>query len=49
LPGYEAVQLSSALTWQESLGTEILLATFDQQLWEAPKAGVTAWPDKLSG
>ena len=48
LRGYDAVQLASALTWQESVGTEILLATFDQQLWEAaPKAGLKAWPDKL--
>lgn len=50
LRGYDAVQLASALTWQESVGAEILLATFDQQLWEAaPKAGLKAWPDKLSG
>ena len=50
LRGYDAVQLASALTWQESVGTEIVLATFDQQLWEAaPKAGLKAWPDKLSG
>ena len=49
LRGYDAVQLASALAWQGSAGAEILLATFDQQLWEAaPKAGVRAWPDKLS-
>lgn len=49
LRGYDAVQLASALTWQESVGAEILLATFDRQLWDtAPKAGVKAWPDKLS-
>ena len=48
LRGYHAVQLASALSWQESVGTEILLATFDQQLWEAaPKAGLKAWPEKL--
>jgi hypothetical protein len=42
----DAVQLASALAWQESVGTEIVLATFDQQLWEpAPKAGVKTWPD----
>ena len=47
---YDAVQLASALTWQESVGTEIVLATFDQQLWDAaPHAGLKAWPDKLSG
>ena len=46
--GYDAVHLASALIWQECVGTEILLATFDLQLWEAaPKAGVKAWPDQL--
>jgi predicted nucleic acid-binding protein len=50
LRGYDAVQLASALAWQESVGTEIVLATFDRQLWvAAPKAGVKAWPDKLPG
>jgi predicted nucleic acid-binding protein len=50
LRGYDVVQLASAVTWQESVGTEILLATFDQQLWKAaPRAGVRAWPDKLPG
>lgn len=48
LRGYDAVQLASALAWQESAGTEILLATFDRQLWEAAsKAGVRAWPARL--
>jgi predicted nucleic acid-binding protein len=50
LRGYDAVQLASALTWQESVGQEIVLATFDQQLWEAAKrSGLKAWPDQLSG
>jgi hypothetical protein len=48
LRGYDAVQLASAVTWQQSVGAEILLATFDQQLWEAAlKAGLKAWPDEL--
>jgi predicted nucleic acid-binding protein len=48
LRGYDAVQLASALTWQESVGEEIVLATFDQQLWEAAKRlGLKAWPDQL--
>jgi predicted nucleic acid-binding protein len=48
LRGYDAVQLASALTWQESVGTEIVLATFDEQLWEAAKrTGLEAWPDQL--
>jgi predicted nucleic acid-binding protein len=50
LRGYDAVQLASALTWQESVGEEIVLATFDQQLWEAAKrTGLKAWPEQLSG
>jgi hypothetical protein len=48
LRGYDAVQLASAHIWQESLGTEIVLATFDRQLWEAaPNVGLKAWPEKL--
>ena len=50
LRGYDAVQLASALTWQESVGEEIVLATFDQQLWEAARqAGMKAWPETDSG
>lgn len=48
LRGYDTVQLASALTWQESIGHEIILATFDQQLWEAAgRAGLKAWPDQF--
>jgi uncharacterized protein len=48
LRGYDAVQLASAIAWREAIGTDILLATFDRQLWEAaPKAGLMAWPDTL--
>ncbi len=47
LRGYDAVQLASALTWQDALGQEIVLATFDRQLWEAaPEAGLRVWPAK---
>jgi predicted nucleic acid-binding protein len=50
LRGYDAVQLAAALTWQESVGAEIVLATFDWQLWEAAKrTGLAAWPDRLPG
>jgi predicted nucleic acid-binding protein len=50
LRGYDAVQLASALTWQESAGEEIVLATFDQQLWEAARqVRLEAWPDTLPG
>jgi predicted nucleic acid-binding protein len=47
LRGYDAVHLASALTWQESVGEPIVLATFDLQLWEAAsRAGLKAWPDQ---
>ena len=48
LRGYDAVQVASALTWQETVGEEIVLATFDQQLWDAARrTGFKAWPDQL--
>lgn len=48
LRGYDAVQLASALTWQESVGEEIVLATFDRQLWDAAKqTGLKPWPEQL--
>ena len=48
LRGYDAVQLASALTWQDALGQETVLATFDRQLWEgALQAGLRVWPDRL--
>jgi predicted nucleic acid-binding protein len=50
LHGYDSVQLASALTWQTSVGEEIVLATFDQQLWDAAKqTGLRPWPDLLPG
>ena len=49
LRGYDAVQLASALTWQESIGRDVFLGTFDSQLWEAaPGAGLHVWPEKLT-
>jgi predicted nucleic acid-binding protein len=48
LRGHDAVQLSSALVWQDSIGQEVVLGTFDRQLWDAaPRAGLQAWPDRL--
>jgi len=48
LRGYDAVQMASALTWQESIGRAVTLATFDRELWEASqKAGLLVWPAKL--
>lgn len=49
LRGYDAVQLAAALTWRESIGVDVTLATFDRQLWEAaPDAGLQVWPNKLA-
>ena len=49
LRGYDAVQLASALTWQESIGQDVVLATFDGQLREAASgAGLQVWPETLA-
>jgi uncharacterized protein len=49
LRGYDSVQLASALTWQQLIGQDVVLATFDRQLWEAaPGAGLQAWPEDLA-
>ena len=40
LGGHDAVQLASALTWQEAVDAEITLGTFDRQLWDAGTKGV---------
>lgn len=37
LRGYDAVHLTSLLAWQEALGLEIALASYDVELWEAAK------------
>lgn len=48
LRGYDAIQLASAVTWQESIGEDVVVATFDRQLWEAaPDAGLQVWPESL--
>jgi predicted nucleic acid-binding protein len=50
LRGYDAVQLAAAITWRDSVGEDVVLATFDRQLWEAaPQVGFEAWPEQLSG
>jgi len=48
LRGYDAIQLASAVTWQESIGKDVVVATFDRQLWEAaPDSGLQVWPENL--
>lgn len=50
LRGYDAVQLAAALTWQDSIGQDVVLATFDRQLWDAaPRVGLQAWPEQRPG
>jgi len=45
LRGYDAVQLAAALTWREAIGSDVVLATFDRELWRAAAtAGIEAWP-----
>jgi predicted nucleic acid-binding protein len=47
LRGYDAVQLASALAWQDAIGQDVVLATFDHQLrTAAAEAGLRLWPDK---
>jgi uncharacterized protein len=49
LRGYDAVQLASAISWQESVGTDVLMATFDVHLWKAARReGLNGWPADLA-
>jgi uncharacterized protein len=49
LRGYDAVQLAAALTWRDAVGRDVVLATFDRQLWEgALRVGLRPWPKKLT-
>jgi predicted nucleic acid-binding protein len=48
LRGYDAVHLAAALTWRDAIGRDVVLATFDRQLWDAaPDAGLQPWPERL--
>lgn len=50
LRGYDAVHLASALLWQDSLGREVTLATFDRRLWQsAEQRGLSVFPEDLPG
>lgn len=50
LRGYDAVQLASALAWQDSIGADVVLATFDQQLLKAGlDSGLPVWPEDGRG
>ena len=48
LRGYDAIHLAAALSWQDSLGEPITVATYDRQIWEAARRmGLAVWPEKL--
>ena len=48
LRGYDSLHLAAALLWQETLGVQVTLATFDRELWLAgQKAGMLSWPEGL--
>ena len=50
LRGYDAVQLGSALAWQDAIGQDVVLATFVQQLTTAgPAVGLQVWPAGRAG
>jgi predicted nucleic acid-binding protein len=45
LRGYDAIQLASALAWQQRIGSRVTLATFDARLAQAAgESGLTVWP-----
>jgi len=45
LRGYDAVHLACALTWQEALGGQVTLVTYDRELWRgAGNSGLLPWP-----
>jgi predicted nucleic acid-binding protein len=50
LRGYDAIQLASALAWQQRMGSRVTLATFDTRLARAAgESGLTVWPPQPPG
>ena len=48
LRGYDSVQLASAAAWQQALGRNVTLATFDFRLWTAAQEiGIDVFPNNL--
>ena len=48
LRGYDAMHLASAAAWQQALGHEVTVATFDLALWQAAgQIGLAACPPDL--
>jgi len=49
LRGYDSVHLAVALTWEDTLREEVVLVTFDQQLWQAAQqVGLKVSPHSLT-
>ncbi len=47
LRGYDAIHLATALWWQANLGQELVVATYDRELWRAAKAhGLSVFPEQ---
>lgn len=47
LRGYDAIHLTSALSWQDVIDVPVTLATYDRELWSAAqKEGLGVWPEK---
>ena len=48
LRGHDAVHLACALAWREAVGEDLVVATYDRDLWKAAMAeGLTPWPKGL--
>jgi predicted nucleic acid-binding protein len=48
LRGYDAIQLAAALAWQDALGEQVTLATFDRDLWTVVgSVGLASCPTDL--
>ena len=48
LRGYDAVHLASAAAWQQAIGRDVTLATFDVSLWQAARRiGLSVFPKNL--
>jgi len=49
LRGYDAIHLACALTWKESVGEDLVVATYDRDLWQAARAeGLAPWPEGVA-
>jgi len=47
LRGYDAMHLAVALWWQASLGQDLVVATYDRELWRAAQRhGLKAFPQQ---